>query len=562
MRRKYKLRRLIKPKQSYTVIFKKSTQIKSLLYEIEKTLKVIGDNQEDRVARIELENIMLHQKNLLNHYILDSLYNSSKDVVWFYQGRKLKFENKKSFNVQLSVICDTVYNAAPVFRNELVNKHKISSSVHTARKNYFRALVGNWNQPALGFEADRFPPEKMIYITLLQENGLLANGELQMSQDSSFYELWNYSCSFLEYARKEKLSLRDFVEGLLQKPFKLKQGFIDVWLATFLFLKRTDFALYDDTQYITELSFETLDLVVRAPQDYKVKAFDVEGVRLAVFNSYRNFLNQETKDTLTNQTFIETIKPFLSFYRGLSDYTKNTAQLSPEARAIRKALATSKDPEQSFFEDFPAALGTSLSQLRDDKKLFEGYVIKLQAAIRDLRTSLDGLVDRFDAFIQSEIIYKECTFEEYQRLLQLRFAKLKKHMLLQQQRTLAQCIDSPLDDKKAWLSSLAQAVVGKSLNNFRDEDEALLYDKFKTMILDLDSLTELSKADINENEEEVLGFQLNSFVNDIRHNLVRLPKKKAKEVDGIQKRLKTNLSEDRSLNIAALAKLLQEILEG
>ncbi|MBK8193491.1 MAG: hypothetical protein IPK76_09865 [Lewinellaceae bacterium] len=42
---------------------------------------------------------------------------------------------------------------------------------------------------------------------------------------------------------------------------------------------------------------------------------------------------------------------------------------------------------------------------------------------------------------------------------------------------------SELDDRKAWLSSIAQAVVGKTLETLRDDDEPQLYDKLKNFVL-------------------------------------------------------------------------------
>src|SRR5690606_13623840 len=63
--------------------FKNSTEIKTLLFEIEKIQKVIEENRDDKVAKRELENIVDSQIRLLNHYITDSIYSGSKDVKWY-----------------------------------------------------------------------------------------------------------------------------------------------------------------------------------------------------------------------------------------------------------------------------------------------------------------------------------------------------------------------------------------------------------------------------------------------------------------------------------------------
>ena len=57
------------------VYYQNSKVIKNQLFEIEKTQKVIDENENDRIAVKELNNILLHQKNLLSHYILNNLYH-------------------------------------------------------------------------------------------------------------------------------------------------------------------------------------------------------------------------------------------------------------------------------------------------------------------------------------------------------------------------------------------------------------------------------------------------------------------------------------------------------
>lgn len=539
-------------------------EIKTLLYDIEKTQKVLEENQDDRIALRELENILTHQKSLLTHYIVNNLFGSKSDVVWIYKGKRLtNIKSKRAFNQQLSTICKEIFHGAPVFKNELVNKNKISSAVFTAKKNFFRALANQNDQPDLGFDVNRFPPEKMIYVTLLKRNQLIGPNSLisvwTVDPSSSFRKLWEHSNNFIESARKEKVGLSVFVESLQNVPFKLKQGLIDFWVPTFLFLKKDDFALFGPRGFIPNLSDEILDLISKDPKSYLIKSFDIAGVKLDIFNNYRRFLNQESKDTMTNQNFIETIKPFLVFYRSLPEYSRNTKRLSREAIAIREAIVNSQDPEKTFFEDFPMALGSSIDQLKNDSLALNSYTQVLQSAIRELRTSFEALVDRFEEFIQSELIYEQVDFEIYKTKLQSRFARLKKHLLLPAQKTLVQRIDSVLDDKRAWLSSICQAITGRTLETLKDEDELVLFDKLKSMVIELDSLTILSEVEIDDRTEEVIGLQIDSFDEGKRQKVIRLPKNMTEKVDEIKATVKNVLSSDRSFNIAALTKLLQEL---
>jgi ribosomal protein S15P/S13E len=75
--------------------FKNSTEIKSLLFEIEKIQRVVEENKEDKVAKRELENIIESQIRLLNHYITDSIYTGSKEVIWYFKGFPKVISDKK-----------------------------------------------------------------------------------------------------------------------------------------------------------------------------------------------------------------------------------------------------------------------------------------------------------------------------------------------------------------------------------------------------------------------------------------------------------------------------------
>lgn len=545
--------------------FKNSIEIKNLLFEIEKSEKVLQENKEDRVAKRELEIILQSQISLLENQIKKKgLF--TENVVWFFNGVEKKVANETDFNKLLSQVCNIVYNATPIFKNELVNRHKISSSIHTAKKNYFKALVNNWDKENLGFEDAKFPPEKTIYLSLIQKNGISPIREnttdiISIDENSTFYKLWVASEKFIEDAKFEPKRVSDFIEVLSKRPFKLKQGLIDFWIPTFLFLKRDDFAVFSEDSYIPYLSEENLELLAKKPQDYTIKAFDIEGVKLDIFNSYRTFLNQSIEQKFDNSSFIETIKPFIVFYKQLPEYSKQTKRLSPSALKIRQAIVKSKDPEETFFESFPSALGLSLNALQQDRSKLQSYVTNLQNAVRELRTSYDELVKRFEGFICDEIIGKPVEFEEYKEYLQKRFKKLKKHLLLANQKTFVQRIDSALEDKTAWLNSIAQAITGKTLEVFTDEDEILLYEKFKAMILELDSLTNISKSDIDEANEEVIGVKIDSFFSKIDPKVVRVPKSKSKEIEELKIALKAKLGNDSTSNIAAVLNLLKELMQ-
>ena len=254
---------------------------------------------------------------------------------------------------------------------------------------------------------------------------------------------------------------------LSKKPFKLKQGFLDFWIPSYLFIQRNEFALFNEYGYIPNINEEFIELITRNPERYEIKTFDIDGVKLDIFNSYRSFLNQEDKVQFTNTTFVQTIKPFLTFYKNLPDYSKNTKRLSTEAISIRETISNSKDPEKTFFEEFPASLGYNLMKIKTNKKDLQNYIIKLEQSIREIRSSYDNLITRFETFINKEIGQTDLEFSKYKKNIQKRYKNIKRHLLLPNQKNLLQRIDSEIEDKHIWINSIVQNLFGIPLDKIK-----------------------------------------------------------------------------------------------
>lgn len=544
--------------------FQNTKLIQETLFEIEKIQKVIVENTDDYVAIRELKSILTGHQILLNQYLVDSFYNGN--IKWIFDGKVVDVKSKKDFNKLLSIVCKTRYGLSPRFRNELVNKHKVSGQIHNARKLFFKHLVNYWNTPDFGFEKDQFPPQKTIFLSLIKENGInfisdKADFKVSIASDSYFKPVWDYCESFLVKAKSVKLPLSELFNGLERKPYKMKRGLIEFWLPTFLFIKRQEFALFNDNKFIPELNDEILEIISRNPNKFEIKTFNLDGVRLELFNSYRILLNQSTEIQFNAKSFIQTIKPFLKFYSGLPEYSKQTKRLSKEALQLRDAIAKSKDPEKSIFEDFPLALGYSLSEIQNSTDSLKNYVSSLENILRELRTCYDRLESRLEKFIIEEFIGDETSFEDYKAKIQDRFKNLQKPLLMPDEKAFISKLDSPIEDKQAWFGGIIHSLMNKQLLNFRDEDEALFYQKLKKMISDLDNLTNLSNISVDTEKEEVISVQISSFGEGVNKSLVRLPKSKQPIIKNIETTIRQQLSEDKNVNIAVLSNLLNELLK-
>ncbi len=547
-------------------VYQNVTQIKSLLQDIKVTEAALKDIGTDKVAKKELIERKEYHINALNNAINEELFDNETKIQWYFGGKKIKITGRKAFNKQLSLICEKIYYNTPIFHNELMNKQKPSSSIHSARKIYFKQLLENYSKPNLGFSKDKNPAEKTIYYTLLYNTGIHKEDEKGIyayfgkePSNESFLPLWNASKAFLESAKIGKRSVSELVDTLRAKPFYLKDGFIEFWIGTFLFIHREEFALFNKA-YIPKFSTEVLELLFKYANKYQIKTFNLEGVRLELFNKYREAIQANSKEKVTNTSFKETAAPFLMFNKQLPLYTKTTNRLTKQTLTFRLIIGKAKELEKTFFEDLPAAFSLTLGDLTKKNNQLDIFVMQIQESIRELRMAFSVLVHRIEeALLEVLGIPTTTNFEDYVVTIKQRYSKLKTHLLLPHQKVFYNRILSQIEDKENWVKNVAHAVIGKKIEDITDEEEAKIYDNLKDAFQELDNLIALSQDNLNKGEEIVRITLSGIQAKPITKNII-ITQKQKKAVITLEKSLAKILSKDDKINQAALIMLLKKYM--
>jgi hypothetical protein len=174
---------------------------------------------------------------------------------------------------------------------------------------------------------------------------------------------------------------------------------------------------------------------------------------------------------------------------------------------------------------------------------------------------LEALFDRLENFIHDELLGEKADFEVYKLALQNRYQKIQRHLCLPHQKTFLMRIDSPLEERNLWLSSICQAVIGVPLENATDALEVKLYHKFKEVVLELDSLNNLASAEFNEEKEEAMEIEISSFGEPKKKNILRLPKSKLQELNEVQSKLEKSLTGEKRTDVYVLATLLKKLMD-
>lgn len=548
------------------VYFNNVTQIINHLYEIKK-LEYIRKQVliEDKIADREIQNLIVYEKDLLNKAINHSLMSFSTNVEWYYKGENRQISSQSDFNKLLSAVCDDVYYSTPIIQNELFNKQKVNSAISLARVTLLNMLIDDScvMQDELGFEKDKFPPEKTIYYTLLKNTGIHCqkNGIYTLSepQTNTIKNLWDKSEDFLNSSIEKQRKLGDLIKDLKSAPFKLKQGFLDFWIPIYLIIKKQDYSLYDsEDRYIPYLNREVLDLLQKSPSEFKVKAFAIGGVKIEFFNQYRNFIHLNDRDLITQDSFLETIKPFLIFYGNLNDFAKSTQNFdNPQTVKFRNVLAKAKDPEKTFFEDLPAAFGFKNDSLAKNEEFLTQYQDLIKDSIRELRSCYSNLIKRIEDNLIEVLGLKSNNFSEYKTEIENRFKGVKSNLLSSKQKSFLNRLLMGQSDKTLWYESICYVVIDKPLVSIKDNEITFLIETLKHLLITLTKFVDISKAAKNNSNSEIYNFELVSTKGTIKPQSYILPESQKKKTDELESKINEILSGDYNLDICTLLRVLK-----
>lgn len=513
-------------------------KIKKYDYIVQKVLV----DKTDRVALRELDQLREYEKTILNRVINESMFSYRSNVVWLYKGVVRDIKTQRDFNKLLSLVCDDVYCKTPTINNELFNKHKLSSNISAAKTKYLQALLEHSDKPDMGFDADKYPPEKTIYFALLKNTGLHINGEFSDApSNKEIASLWDASEEFLKSSVDKPRKVSDLIKILSYQPYKIKDGLLDFWIPTYLFIKRQDYALYGGNgQYIPNINTEFFDLLKKHPDEFKVKSYAIDGVKLQFFNQYRKFIGQGEEEAIKGTSFIETIKPFFFFYsKLLNDYAKNTKKIDhKETIRFRDILSNAKDPEKTFFEDLPLALGYE-SGKGDD--FVQDYCNIIQRAIRELRECYNHLIDRIESHLIESLGLSNKEYPNYVDEIQSRLSMVKEHLLTPRQKEFYQHVMAKFDKRVEWYQSVCYSVLNSPLDRMRDEQEPKLLDDLVFLFRECEKQAVISEGlnyKIDEKEER-LSNDLETKIDKILsgnnnldvYTLTRILQKKIKKND-------------------------------
>ncbi|BBC26830.1 hypothetical protein [Pseudanabaena sp. ABRG5-3] len=441
--------------------------------------------ERDKVAALEIRHRMVQAERLLDEALSQAFAVGQHQNVCWIQGDRVVISRAIDFNSMLSEVCKRVYHKGMTLWNELINRRELSSQMVRALRTLIQAMLDHGDRPQLGLTGNS--PEVSIYTSVLGKTKIhrIKNGVWGFYPPSSsdtksdVKYIWKVIEKFCLESLETPRTIAELYTILDAPPYGVKRGVIPILLAAVLLDHVDDVSVYKDGTFIPVLGSEHFELLVKHPQRFAVKHFEIVGLRSQVFRELENVLRSSSAKSnekkipanIRNVTMLSVVKPLFQFVKKLPAYTTKTTRMSTEAQAVVQTLQKAQEPDVLLFQSLPVACGLAaiIAGQADDGTTAKQFKGKLVQVLHEVQTTYDRLLADCQSLLHEAFGVRRNS-EKLREDLQVRASYLVESCL---ERTLRRFVlaaaDETADDQR-WLESLLMIVVDKPAESWTDAD--------------------------------------------------------------------------------------------
>ncbi len=389
----------------------------------------VPELNNDSYAAEEVSRQMAASRQILEKRIRSYVglrqFTESMELQWFHQSLPLPVSSGRELLATLSRICDDAYGRAPRIRNELVNRHVLSSAASAARMRLIERILKFPTQPLLGMEPTKKPPEMSMYLSVLKQAGLhreMDSGWAIVEPPShcdpcTLCPVFQRILEPLEESPDNRVRVSDLFAQLRRRPYGVRDGLAPLLLAVFTVVHEQNLAFYENGAFLRHLSGEEFLRLIKVPESFEVQYCRIAGVRAVVFEKLLKLLHPE-ESPLRGPDILDVVRPLCQFAAQLPAFTHRTATLSREAASLREALLHAEEPAALLFKQLPRACG--FQEFQSDRAPsgpeVERFVEVLKHALAELKAAYPDLLGRMEAALVGAFD-RPGPFEEVRRAL-------------------------------------------------------------------------------------------------------------------------------------------------
>lgn len=489
---------------------------------------------------------------------------------WYQQNNKLKISSGRELLSTLSDICDKIYFNAPQIKNELVNRHSISSSAAAARMRLIERMLTAASKPLLGMESNKKPPEMSIYLSFLKASGI----HQQYGKDWKFdipSSKREDPCNIIPTIRKieeivkkkpdNKIPILEIFNTLKKPPYGVKNGVIPIFLAIFVVANKNEIALYENGTFLKSVSAEEFLRLIKRPESFEIQYCKIEGIRTDVFEKILTLLELKTSESKKAE-LLDVVRPLCTFIAKLPGYVHNTKKLSQEALAVRDVILLAREPVKLLFYDLPKACRFDAFNIDSNIKseLIRDFVKRLKKALDELKSAYPELKERLKKQLQDSFSTPG-SFSQARQTLAERSMRILASITEPKLKTFClRLIDDNLPEDE-WIESLGSYLALKPPGKWHDLEEDMFNQELtqlKTRFHHMESII-FSKI---KNAKNGTGIRLSITQSDgtEHEQVIYFRSEEEKQLKQLQNELTDILSKHKRLGLVAASRAMWKLL--
>ena len=522
-----------------------------------KKIEALKDIESEFSVRLSL-----HTKEILETMISDAVISLEKLLSdsyhqsnIYYRGISYKYSSKTSQEL-ISAIAESVFPDAPIINNYTLN-HTIANkgTNTTAVKKLFEAMFENEEQAYLGI--DKFPAQKALYLSVIKPAGIhkeQKDGTWKLSEPNNlnFVPVWKA----IKKVLSKKTSLSLLVDILQQEPFGLNQVSAMFVVSLYILVNKEKMHIVSDNTYRYTLTLDLLMHMWKATDKYQLQHITLNKNEENLFKAYVQITTDLTDYSYTTDKVSSIVKTLYSKFTLLPHYAKNTQKISKEAKALRSALVSMKDPKEAFFKLFPQALGYStIENISNDE-----FIQKFKAAFNEIALAYKNEIIEIEQYFAQLFHFNHTVFPFGDNLVNLSNKLSSIDSLDTEIKALLRSFNYA-NSFISLIDNIAIILINKKIEDCYDNDISILKDKLKVVANKI--LSKLELADIATETKDVRKISLASFDSNL-DRIISIDKQKLdilnKEIKKLKNSIPNNFTQEEKLYL--ISQLLNEELQN
>ena len=424
-----------------------------------------GELRIDDFARAEVERRIRDLENELRGRLLPFGQANAAEpgVEWLHEGAVVRIESRAGLNRFLSDVCDRTFDQAPILRNELVNRDKLSSAVAAARMKLLGLMLEEEKKEFLGLTGA--PPERTIYLSMFHASGMhrAMEGRLQFGDPGPHDPLgWGPAWRRIDAMAQggESVGVDAVISDLGEPPIGLRAGPALLLIATYMLHHRGSVALMERGSFQPETTRAHFMRLAKSPKHFalrRIGAIEKTEVLGALVEGLSIWADERPRADVK-----EVAEALYRWWGRLSEFARGTRTVGPTAHDVRAVLRKAREPIELMLDQLPRAC----KAVGTDGIDVERYTLQLDGALTELGDALPTLRSQVEASIVHA--FGTRTLGELRRRMALDY---EDHRLELGSYELRAFVDRALKDDvddESWIDGVAGLIVGKRLDGWDD----------------------------------------------------------------------------------------------